>query len=385
MKYRKNNILHIGPLPPPIGGMAFNVQRYLLSDVAKAFNIVHVKSDLIGKTRYTGLLRTIMNLTNAVLLTITLISRIVWNRPVLVHIRTNSFGGFYEKSALSVIARFLGRRVMIHIHGGAFGVFHANSSRLGKWFIRKLLGVNHRVIVLSEQMRETLLNIGLPKDRIRIIENAVFLPDESIWNHASNEGQPTRHDTNKITVIFLNRIDVQKGILELVDAARNVCENNSQVQCLIYGPDTPDAKTIRDRIHDMKMSEQIRLSGPVVDQEKENAYLSADIYVLPSYIEGMPIGLLEAASYGLPCIVSAVGGVPAVIEDGVNGLLIEPRDVDGLRNAMKKLIDDPALRRELGTRARRTIETRFSWDQSAKEIVRIYNELIFGKGVKEER
>lgn len=376
----RETILHVGPLPPPIGGMAVNVQQYLRSDVAKAFDIIHVRSDLIQKATHSDWRRKILNVVNAVLLVMAVFWRIVRNRPALVHIRTGSLGGFYEKSILGIMSRILCRRVIMHIEGGSFGDFYDNSSRPGKWLIRRLLLMNNRVIVLSEHMQVILLRIGVPTDRIRIIENAVFIPDKTIWDHASDEGKPPHPDTERITVIFLNRIDIGKGIMEFVDVARDTCQKDPRVQFLIYGPESPASGMVRDRIAAADMSERIKLVGPVIDRQKEEAYLSADIYVLPSYVEGMPIALLEAMSYGLPCIVSAVGGIPSVIDDGINGLLIEPRNIESLNKAMAMLIDDPSLRRKLGMQAQHTIQTRFSWDHSAKVIVQMYNELLSKKG-----
>jgi len=360
--------------------MASHVEQYLRSDVAKTFDIIQVNSDLIGKLSRRGVMRIIMNLANAVLLPFVVVWRIVLKRPSVVHICTNSFGGFYEKGVLGIVARLLGRRVVMHIHGGGFGKFHANSSRLGKWMIRRLLFMSHRIAVLSEQMQETVLAIGMPQERIRIIENAVLVPKASIWDNARDKSKPPDNPAPAaVTVIFLNRINIEKGVKEFIGAAGDICRENSQIQCLMYGPETAICQELRSEIDGMNMSGQIKLPGAVTGPEKEDAYMSADIYVLPSHVEGMPVGLLEAMSYGLPCIASSVGGIPSVIDHRVNGVLIEPQDTAGLRNALTTLIADPALRRSLGTQARKTVETKFSWRGSARKFVSMYNELIFEK------
>ena len=81
-----------------------------------------------------------------------------------------------------------------------------------------------------------------------------------------------------------------------------------------------------------------------------------DIFVLPSHSEGVSLALLEAMAAGLPVIATAVGGLPEVVTDGVNGLLIPPQDPEALAQALARLLDDPALAKKLGENARQHVE-----------------------------
>jgi glycosyltransferase involved in cell wall biosynthesis len=96
------------------------------------------------------------------------------------------------------------------------------------------------------------------------------------------------------------------------------------------------------------------------------------VFALPSYAEGMPMALLEAMSWGLPVVATPVGGVPQVIEHGVNGLLVAPGDIDGLAAALARLFDEPALRDSLGAAARRTIAARFSVETALARLGELY-------------
>ena len=373
----KRRVLHVGPLPPPIGGMAMNVQRYLQSDVTRQCDVRQVNSDLIGKTFRSGFLRTLLNLVNALILLGLFVTRLVTWRPELVHVRTNSFTGFYEKSVLAVLARLAGRRVIMHIHGGAFRDFYVGSPGWQRRLILRCLLANHRVVALSEQMRAVLLEIGLPAERIAVIENAVFLPEVTIWDRGGGRQVPTPAD-RPLTVIFLNRIVAEKGVLELVEAMAELGHSGKAVRCRIYGPESPICDQLRQRISAEGLTDRIELAGAVWDRQKEEAFLSADIYILASYVEGMPISLLEAMSYGLPCVVTPVGGVPSVIADEVNGLLVPVKDSQSLARAILRLTEDAALRRRLGSRARETIVARFNWEISAQKIIALYNDVLRG-------
>ena len=101
-----------------------------------------------------------------------------------------------------------------------------------------------------------------------------------------------------------------------------------------------------------------------------------DIFVLPSYSEGMSLALLEAMAAGLPVIATAVGGTPEVVTDGENGLLIPPRDAEALAGALERLLADPALAQHLGANARAHVREHFSLDRLGREINRIYGELV---------
>ena len=98
----------------------------------------------------------------------------------------------------------------------------------------------------------------------------------------------------------------------------------------------------------------------------------ASVFALPSYAEGMPMALLEAMSWGLPVIATPVGGVPQVIEHEVNGLFVDPDDIDGIAAAIARLMSDPALRERLGAAARKTIEARFSLDATLDRLGEVY-------------
>ena len=130
---------------------------------------------------------------------------------------------------------------------------------------------------------------------------------------------------------------------------------------------------MRAQVQELALDDTVELAGAVPPAGKAAAFLAADVYVLPSHAEDMPYSLLEAMSYGLPCVATRVGGVPMVIQEGVNGLLVEAGDEAALAGAIERLIGEPDLRRRLGLAARETIEQRFAWKARAAEIGQMYN------------
>jgi len=126
-------------------------------------------------------------------------------------------------------------------------------------------------------------------------------------------------------------------------------------------------------------TEQIRFMGAVEGQAKEDAYLSGQVYLLPSYVEGMPNGLLEAMSYGLACVATPVGGIPEIIEDGVNGLMVPVGSATAVRDALESLLADPQRMNEMGRGGHRTIEQHYDWDVRARQIIGLYRKLVSGR------
>jgi glycosyltransferase involved in cell wall biosynthesis len=111
-----------------------------------------------------------------------------------------------------------------------------------------------------------------------------------------------------------------------------------------------------------------------LDPERKAAALaSSTIFILPSYAEGMPMALLEAMSWEMPVIATPVGGIPQVVENGVNGLLVAPGDIDGLAAAIRSLLEDTALCERLGAAARATVETGFSLNEALAKLSGIYD------------
>ena len=109
---------------------------------------------------------------------------------------------------------------------------------------------------------------------------------------------------------------------------------------------------------------------------KYKYYKQADIYVLPSYAEGLPMSILEAASYGLPIVATRVGGIPEIIDDGVNGFLIDPGDKGALTDRLLRLIENPELRSQMGRAAYQKVKEKFDVDTVVKQLDSLYQEFL---------
>jgi len=120
------------------------------------------------------------------------------------------------------------------------------------------------------------------------------------------------------------------------------------------------------------MGERVSCPGWLDTTQTAELLAGASVFVLPSYAEGLPMALLEAMSWGLPVIASPVGGIPQVVRQDDNGLLIDPGDVDALSGALRRLLAEPALRQRLGKAARATVEKSFALPAAMARLSEIY-------------
>ncbi len=364
---RKLSILINGPLSPPLGGMETYCEDYLRSPLSEEFELIFCRAILIKSVNTTkGLLRFCLRSLNSILIMLVWIVMLVMRRVDISHVHTNSYGGFYVKAVLSALAGIFGARTILHMHGAEFKIFYHGMARWNKWLTRRLINMNSQLIVLSKEWRDFFESIGIHRDRIVIMTNSVYLPDL----------KPRKKVGNKLTVLFMSRFEKRKGIYELVDAIESSQNFLKNCRFVLAGPKSDEWHSISERIERSESSSRVELPGSLVGDAKERAYREADIYVLPSHAEGMPIGLLEAMSYGLACIATPVGGIPDVIRDHENGLLIEPGSVEALSQALERIAADSELCRRIGAQARVTIQERFNWDVRTKELSRFYHKVM---------
>jgi glycosyltransferase involved in cell wall biosynthesis len=236
-------------------------------------------------------------------------------------------------------------------------------------------------LAVSQGVKDYLLQeIGLDPAKIRVVPNGVDVAAID----AARPGPEVRRELGlpeQVPVIGLvGRLDHWgKGHKELFTAMAQIRARHP-VHALIVGGGR--------RIDEVKaLAASLGLGGEVhflgSRQDVPDLLNAMDIFVLPSYSEGVSLALLEAMAAGLPVIATAVGGLPEVVADGQTGILIPPRDAAALAGALARLLADPAGAKNLGDRARQHVRAHFSLDRLGREINEIYEELAarkFGGG-----
>lgn len=184
-----------------------------------------------------------------------------------------------------------------------------------------------------------------------------------------------------LTVSRLNRYTRYKGIDELIEALARVRTVNASISLTIVG-DGDDVPRLRSRVAVLGLTDQVSFRGAVTDSELAHLYRECDVFAMPSKGEGFGIVFLEAMRQGKPCIGGNHGGTPEVIDDRSDGFLVEHGDVDGLTRCLLELVENPALRSEMGERARLKVQNKFSFSRMRSNWYSLLAETL---AVSEER
>ncbi len=256
------------------------------------------------------------------------------------------------------------KKTIVHIHGGGFLDFYAGSVPLVRGLIGFVLDHADAVIVLSKSFRA---GVGaMTKNRnLHLVHNPIRASD---FSKAGGAGPfPLR-------LLFVGDVIERKGIGELLAAMKIVLDTAPSALLTICG----NGRTERYRrlCEDLEISGSVVFSGFVSGEAKLSAFASASLFVLPSHVEGMPMVIIEAMAAGLPVVATTVGGIPEMIEEGINGFLVAPRDPAALADRVLRLLSDRNLYDSMcAANARKALEV-FDIDAVAVEICGIYEKLL---------
>lgn len=227
-----------------------------------------------------------------------------------------------------------------------------------------------RTIAISESVTTVANSVAQELDRYYAYSNALVVGN-GVDEHLL---EPRSVESSDRYILFIGRLSYRKGLFDLLECAKVVCRRYD-IKFILVGKGELEQKIHniieRDGLHD-----KIILMGHQNRGELVKMYQNATIFVLPSHYEGLPTVLLEAMSCGLPVVATNVSGCPDVVSDGVNGFLVPPKSPEMMAEAISKLLDDEALRNELGRNARKTIEECNTWDCIAGKIEACYQKLL---------
>lgn len=262
----------------------------------------------------------------------------VW-RCDIVHIHMASYASFARKSRAVAMARFFHRKVIVHVHGAQFDIFFDGAGPEVKRSITRTLSSADLVIALSDRWERKLQGMA-PEARIRVLPNPV---DTSLLAGVSAGRPEVPADGGR--ALFLGSFTQRKGIYDLMEAVARVATARPAFVLDLGGDREVDE--VQKLVAAREIGDNVSFMGWVRGEKKAEAFHRAHIFILPSYNEGLPIAVLEAFAAGLPVVTTPVGGIPEVVEDGVNGLLVEPGDVGALSAAVIRLLEDADLRAKM--------------------------------------
>lgn len=333
----KVSIITLGPSIAEKGGMG-SVAKLLIASNTKEFSFTHL-------TTWDSDLSKVSLLVCFFKSCVMFLAFLLKNRVDVAHLHVSEGGSLVRTFILSTMAWAFRKPVVLHAHGCEFHTFYEQLPTLGKHFINFYFRHCKILIVLSESWKQFYINAcKVSPKNIIVLKNPVAIPNDV----------PQRTEDEQITFLFMGKINKRKGIYDLVEALSHLePEIRSQMILILAG--SGEIQQVQQLAESLKVIDCLRFPGWVDADERDQLLSIADVFVLPSYNEGLPMALLEAMAWALPSITTPVGGIPEVIDSGVNGLLVQPGDIVALASAISDLITHNDLRHRLGIQARENV------------------------------
>ncbi|HWR40294.1 MAG TPA: glycosyltransferase [Patescibacteria group bacterium] len=267
-------------------------------------------------------------------------------------------------AALFLKSRNCNAKIICTIHGSDLNVY-PSYNRITRFLIYYVARRVDQIICVSDALREKILEIS-PNANVTTIKNGIdfdkFAPQEE-------EQKPD----SQFNILFIGKVKKEKGIYDLLSAYEAVKKSHQHIQLTIVG----DCSELDPRINKASTADNhIQFAGVVPNEEIKNYLNQADVFVLPSYSEGLPTVMLEAMAAKVPMILTPVGGIPEVVEHGKTALLIEPGDISALSAAITKLLVDRDLRKQLKDNAYTKVRAEFSWKSNVDHLSKVYEKFI---------
>lgn len=207
--------------------------------------------------------------------------------------------------------------------------------------------------------------------RIHVINNGV---DVECFRPANNNIEKDK-DVDAVTIIMVAAFRPGKGHSMLVDSVNEMGALKTKVRVLLAGDNDSDVGfEIKNRIKQYELVKQFKLLGQIEDMTC--ILQDADILVLPSESEGLPLSILEGMACGLPVVATNVGGIPEVVSEGETGYMVAPNDIKGFAKRLSQLVESFEMRKRMGDKAREVILQKYSFDNTAESITELYKELV---------
>lgn len=346
---KRIKVLMIGPARSVNGGISGVVNNYYDAGLDKQIDL-----NYIGTMEDGSKLHKLLVAMKALLKYIAKISQYD-----IVHVNMASDISIYRKMPFIQIASICKKKIIIHQHGGHIDEFFyeiCNDNQRKR--IKRVIDKADKMLVVAPHLKDIFGDIT-DVNKITVFPNTIKVPMTYEKNYSEQK------------ILFLGRLCKEKGIHELLDAVQEVKSHYPKLQVYLGGVWVDEelkekADGYREWIHQLGW----------IDYEKKGKYLKeCNIFVLPTYFEGLPVSLLEGMAYGCACVASNVGGIPYMMLPEETGLLIPPKDTKALKDALIKLLEDNALQKKFGVAAREKISKEYNIDNSVRDLVQIYQNI----------
>ena len=344
----KTKILFILHMPPPVHGAAMMGKYIHDSQVinqafdCRYFNLTLAKNlQDIGKGGIRKLRDFIRQLRN-------IRQEVKTFHPALCYVTPNAKGGaFYKDFVIVMMLKAMGQKVVIHYHNK--GVATRQDKPLDN-FLYKRFFKGLKIILLAEPLYQDICKYVKRED--------VFICPNGIPEQKTT---PVKTPHERFNILFLSNMMKEKGVWDLVEACRILKERGKKFRCHFVGKWSDiTEEDFHLKLHECHLENEITAYGAKYGTEKNIFFQQADVFVLPTHNECLPLVLMEAMEQGLACISTQEGGISAIIEEGKTGYVIDKQQPLILAEKIAYLIDHPTLCQAMGEAGRKKFKEEFT-------------------------
>ena len=361
-------ILVVSQLPPPVHGSTVMTRRFM-----EALSKRGIDAFIIERP-FSRSQEEVENVSFAKLLKIPLLffrllKALLFYKPTLtIFFITVELRSFIIDCSLLFLLRLFNVDYVLYMHGKGLKRWGKESIFPIRFIANKILSASLGGIALGEKLKNDV-NGYIPDERIKVIPNGI--PDVA-YHRWKNRTQ--NRPKELLTVLYLSNLIPDKGPMNFLKMAKRVLGEENEVRFIVAGPSESDEFTdsLMNYIKDEGLSDHVLMPGGVYGEEKNIIFENADIFVFPSYYskEAFPLVNVEAIQWGLPVVSSDEGAVPEVVNDCLNGFIVNPKDIDGLTARVLTLIRDSDLRFRMGRIGREKFEQKYSLQAYERNVAR---------------
>ena len=283
-------------------------------------------------------------------------------RIQIVHIHGAANASFERCKLFVSLAKKCGKKVILHEHAADFVEYYEAAA--DKQAITDTFRKCDSLIVLSQSWKEYFASIGMDTTKIHVLNNIVSPPELLPEKHIAD---------GKLHLMYMGEISKRKGGFDLLQAISDNKEYFKDKLVLRIGGNEVDGD-IKTFIKEHGLEAFVSYEGWIAGKKKTDCLNWEDVYILPSYNEGLPIAILEAMAYSHPVISTPVGGIPEVIETGKNGILVQPGDTKAIADAIKYYIENPDAIKRHGDKAYQVVQNFFP-EKVFDDLKKIYEKV----------
>ncbi|HMH18896.1 MAG TPA: glycosyltransferase family 4 protein [Burkholderiales bacterium] len=356
----KRKIVLFSPSLDAVSGVSTHVRMLFASDLARDYELLHFQVGSEGRRE--NALQKLMRFTLSPLHLALFLLR---TGVDVVHINASlDLKAYWRDLAYSIVARLLGRRVVNQIHGGAMPQDFFRGNAFLTWVLRRFLVSSDVVTVLSGAELAAYRAFDA-RIKVHLVPNAI--------DPVGLADQPRSYNTDRpLSLVYVGRLVRTKGLFELIEALKQLKRAGREFRFSIAGggPDQAELIAATERA-DLK--DRVQFLGSVFAAEKCRLWLESDLFVLPTYTEGLPYSLLEAMAAGCVPIATSVAAIPDVMRDGEHGLLVPVKNPGALASAVAALDDDREGLVRMARAARRRVIEQYTVARLADDFHKLYD------------